>query len=405
MNSADAPARTTHGRLPAQRAGNNLDSIRRHNLSTILQFVHHAGPVPRSELTRKTGLNRSTVGALVGELAELGLVLETSPDSSNGVGRPSAVVRPNPATVAIAVNPEIDAVTVGAVSLGGVVQKRIRYETDKAPSVREAVNISAAIIEGMKTDGTRIAGIGVAVPGLVRTQDGLVRLAPHLEWTDEPIAEMLATATGYPVKAANDASLGALAERTFGAARRVSDLIYLNGGASGIGGGIISGGHALTGVAGHAGELGHTRIRSGGGLDTARARGTLESEVTRDALLAALGLASADVDELEEALLSSTSAKVRAVVDRQQEYLAIALGNAINILNPELIILGGFLGSLHAADPERLERLVSRESLPVSHQSVHISRPQLGANLLMVGAAELVFADLLADPAAYSFVA
>lgn len=382
--------------------GNNLDSVRQHNLSTILTLVHHAGSIPRTELTRRTGLNRSTIAALVGELMELRLVTEAAAEATSQVGRPSSIVRTDPRTVAITVNPEVDAVTVGVVSLGGVVQNRIRYATEKPPTVREAVNITAAIIEGIQggfqTD-TRIAGIGIAVPGLVSRSEGIVRLAPHLGWQDAPLTKMLADATGYPTAAANDASLGALAERTFGAGRGIEDMIYLNGGASGVGGGVISGGVALGGTSGYAGELGHTRVRSDGRADSAGVRGTLESEVSREALLHVLGLSSADTDELEQSLLAARSLAVRSEVNRQLDYLGVALGGAINILNPRLIILGGFLGSLYALDPDRLHRVVARHALPVSGHDVTISRPELGANILMVGAAELAFAQILADPA------
>lgn len=389
------------------RMGNNLDSVRQHNLSTILTLVHHAGSVPRTELTRRTGLNRSTIAALVGELVELRLVTEATAEVTSQVGRPSSIVRTSPGTVAIAVNPELDAVTVGVVGFGGVVQNRIRYATENPPTAREAVNITSAIIEGIEAGlqaETRIAGIGIAVPGLVSQSDGLVRLAPHLGWKDEPLTEMMALATGYPVSAANDASLGALAERTFGAGRGIDDMIYLNGGASGVGGGIISGGVALGGASGYAGELGHTRVRSGGRPDSAGARGTLESEVSRAALLEVLGLASADMDELERALIAANSLVVRSEVNRQLDYLGVALGGAINILNPRLIILGGFLGSLYALDPDRLHKVVAREALPTSWNDVTISRPNLGADLLMVGAAELAFASVLSDPAGVSTI-
>jgi predicted NBD/HSP70 family sugar kinase len=123
-------------------------------------------------------------------------------------------VRPSPRTVGITVNPEIDAVTIGMVGLGGSVVKRVRYAVDRPPTVREAVDISAAVIAGLRAEldpEHTITGIGVAVPGLVRTQDGLVRLAPHLGWEDEPFAEMLEEATGLSVVAANDAHLGTLA--------------------------------------------------------------------------------------------------------------------------------------------------------------------------------------------------
>jgi hypothetical protein len=188
--------------------GNSNDSVRRHNLSVLLRLVHRSDGVSRSQLTRLTGLNRSTIAALVGELVERELVVEADPDSRNQVGRPSPIVRPGPRALGIAINPEIDAITVGIVGLGGSVLRRIRSTIDHVPSAAEAVVISAGIIDSLREEfdlTRRAVGIGVAVPGLVRSHDGLVRLAPHLGWVDEPLADMLEDATGFPVVAANDA--------------------------------------------------------------------------------------------------------------------------------------------------------------------------------------------------------
>ncbi len=385
--------------------GNSNDHVRRHNLSVILELVHHGRGLSRAQLTRQTGLNRSTVAALVAELVERRLVVESDPHSSNRVGRPSPVVRPSPSTVGIAINPEIDAVTVGIVGLGGMVLGRVRHAIDHPPTVGEAVSISAGIIAGMRSELDalyRTVGIGVAVPGLVRTEDGLVRLAPHLGWQDEPLAALLADATGYPVLAANDAHLGTMAESKFGAGRGVSDLIYLNGGASGIGGGIISGGRALGGVAGYAGELGHTLVNSLGAQCHCGATGCLETEVRREHLLQLVGLTDADADELEAALLASQEHSVLVEVHRQLDFLAVALRNAINILNPQLIVLGGFLGSLYAVAPRHLDRLLAEQPLAASRESVRVTRPELGSDLLIIGAGELAFRSLFADPAGFA---
>ncbi|MFT2817079.1 ROK family protein [Leifsonia sp. A12D58] len=387
--------------------GNNHDDVRRHNLSTILRLVHRNGASSRSQLTRLTGLNRSTIAALVAELVELGLAVEREPDHTNQVGRPSPIVAVNEHVVAVAINPEIDAITVGIVGLDGTVHRRIRHAVDAAPTAVEAVDIAVRVIADLRTEldpNARIVGIGVAVPGLVRAQDGLVRHAPHLGWVDEPLAEMLELATGYPVFAANDASLGAMAERYFGAGKGLTDLIYLNGGASGIGGGLIVGGVAIGGVDGYAGEFGHTRVSSSGNTDSAGVTGTLEAEVTRRDLLRVLGLASADADELERALLASDSAEVRATVNAQLDYLGVALAGAVNILNPQLIVLGGFLASLLVVDPERLLAAVAENALPASFGSVRVSAAELGSNLLMIGAAELAFERVLGDPSGFEAV-
>jgi predicted NBD/HSP70 family sugar kinase len=395
----DGPSATLRS---SRLSGVGSDQLRRHNLSAILTLLHHDGSQPRSNLTAQTGLNRSTVAALVAELVDRGLVYESDPDPTRQVGRPSPTVNVDERNVGIAIHPEIDAITVGVVALGGRVTQRIRHATDRVPSAREAVDISAAIVDGLVGDletSGRITGIGVAVPGLVRADDGLVKLAPHLDWVDEPFAAMLAEATGYDVSVGNDASLGAMVEHVFGAGRGLHDIVYLNGGPSGIGGGVIANGALLGGTTGYAGEFGHTR-----GIAAADSDGlspTLETLVNRSDLLASLGIASASPDELEALLIESASADVIELVRRQLRYLGAALGDSVNILNPQLVVLGGFLGSILQKDPDYLGERVAGHSLVAGLEAVSITRAALGSDLLMIGAAELTFAALLADPTGY----
>lgn len=386
--------------------GSNLGSLRAHNLSAILTRIHHDGPLARSDLAESTGLNRSTITILVNELIDRGLVVESSTNvngAKKSAGRPSMSLHPSDRVIAIAVNPEIDAITVGIVGLGGRVHRKIRYATDKPPTMKEAVNITAAIIEGIETmlpDDSRIMGIGVAVPGLTNTLDGSVALAPHLNWRQEPLAQMLSARTGLPVRAGNDAHLGVLAETVFGGSTHVGSTLYLNGGASGIGGGVVSNGVLLTGAMGYAGELGHMRIRSGGKRDTAGLEGTLESEVGREDLLRSLGLETRDALDLDDALAAPRRPEAQAEIERQVKALGVALGSLITIFNPSLVVLGGFLGSLYDAEPDMLLSVVARESLAAHYSAVQITRPTLRDDILLVGAAELAFSALLSDPTA-----
>ncbi|SDZ25653.1 ROK family protein [Herbiconiux ginsengi] len=388
--------------------GNNLDDVRRNNLSAVLNLVHTTGAVTRAQLTRETGLNRSTIGALVGELVNLQLVEETEPDTTNQVGRPSLMIKPARRTVALAVNPELDAVTIGLVALGGQVIKRIRYDTVRVPSVEEVVNIVSAVVAGMRDEletNYKTIGVGLAVPGLVRAGDGLVNLAPHLGWHHAPLSEMLEQSLRLPVHAANDAAVGALGESIFGSGRGVRNMVYLNGGASGIGGGVVNNGVLLTGESGYAGELGHTLVNSNGELCHCGAYGCLETEVKRQALLDALGLPVNRVEELDEVLRArladpaGADPELVALVNRQLDFLSITIRNAVNLFNPELIVLGGFLGSLYESAPERLEGAVARSAMLGSGDTARITRSSLGRDLLVVGAAQLAFAPLLADPA------
>ncbi len=389
--------------------GNNLDQVRQHNLSVVLRLVHENGSPSRAWLTRNTGLNRSTIAALVAELEERELVIESEPNQTRRVGRPSLTIRPNEHTVAVAVHPELDAVEVGVVALGGRVLLRHRLDTPRIPTVHEVVDAVAPAIAELRTElgeGYRCVGIGLAVPGLVRESDGMVSVAPHLGWTDEPLAELLEKATGFSVASSNDANAGAIAERIFGAGKGVDELIYLNGGASGIGGGVITSGALLRGVSGFAGEIGHTMVNSSGVRCHCGSSGCLETEVSRSPLLEALGLATDEAECLDDELRAAfapgatpPSALVE-LVHRQLGFLGRALGNTANIFNPQRIVLGGFLGSLYSAAPDVLDAAMRANAMAAVCESIEITRAELGSRILMIGAAELAFAGILADPAA-----
>ena len=104
--------------LPLRAAGGaRNEQTRRHNLSAVLTHLHHSGALTRAELTRRTGLNRSTIGALVAELADKKLVHETLDDAHASVGRPSPRVHPNSNIAALALNPDVDALIIGVVGL------------------------------------------------------------------------------------------------------------------------------------------------------------------------------------------------------------------------------------------------------------------------------------------------
>ncbi|PVZ96352.1 transcriptional regulator [Amnibacterium flavum] len=362
-------------------------------------MLHQSGPQARTELTRRTGLNRSTIGGIIADLAAVGLVEEswTTGSEPRGVGRPSPTAATTGRAVAIALNPELDAVSAAAVTLGGVVLQRTRRELASPVTVDEALEISAELvadlIAGMSADAV-LVGIGVAVPGLVSGVDGIVRNAPHLGWSESTFAADLAELTGIPTSIANDAAVGARAERIFGAGRGVDDLVYLNGGASGIGGGVLSEGRAVRGVDGYAGEFGHMLV------PTVDGAARLEDVVERSALLSALDLTSADERTLHRRLVEDATDEVRAEVERQARVLAVAIANVITTLNPRLVVLGGFLASLLATAPETVRAQVAASALREPMATAEVVPAELGPDLLFIGAAELAFEAVLSDPLA-----
>ncbi|MGI6879684.1 ROK family protein [Microbacterium sp. gxy059] len=373
--------------------------VKQRNLSRVLRLVHREGPMPRSALTEATGLNRSTIAYLVGELRSLGLVTDHGAGSTSRVGRPSPIVAVDPRVVAIAVHPEVDALTLAAVALDRRIAVRERIEVDHLLAPEETARIVAERIDAWAASELRehrVVGVGLAVPGLVRARDGIVREAPHLRWRDAPLARLAHEATGLEAAVDNDATLGAMAEHLYGAGRGHDAIVYLNGGASGIGGGIVVGGCTARGAGGYAGEFGQNR--PGIASDDDRRGGRLEDEVDRDRLLRAVGLPSADEPALAAAIARDPDG-VSAELGRQRRILATALANAVNVLNPSIVILGGFLATILQSDPAGLRAAVAADAMAASMEDLEIRVAALGEDRLLIGAAEAAFARILDDPA------
>ncbi len=387
------------GRVTDSRSA--AEGVRQRNLVRILRLVHLEGPLSRAALTESTGLNRSTIADLVAQLVREGLVQERAPDRARRVGRPSPVVAMDPRVVAIAVNPEVDALTIGAVGLDRGIPIRERIELDHLITPEETAAIVAeriALWRAGPLADARVVAVGLAVPGLVRAADGLVRSAPHLNWTDAPVRGLVADATGLPTVVGNDASLGAIAEHLYGAARGIEDVVYLNGGASGIGGGLIVHGMPVAGAGGYAGEFGQNRPGIASDHDRRAGSGVLEAEVSRARLLAVVARPSADEPTLAALLAASTLPDAIAELARQRRILATALANAVNVLNPSVVVLGGFLATIAERDLEGLTAAVGAHAMPASMEGLDIRVAVLAEDRLLIGAAEAAFADILSDP-------
>jgi predicted NBD/HSP70 family sugar kinase len=382
--------------------GQNRENLRQHNLSVVLRLLHQSGAVPRSHLTSVTGLNRSTISDLVGELVSLGLAKESDGQIGGTVGRPSLTVEPSPEVVAFAVNPEIDATTVGLISFDGRLIQKVRYPTQLQPDAQTSAQIAAKIIADLRSKlpaNARIAGVGVAVPGQIRVRDGVIRLAPHLNWVEVPFGPMIAQLTGLPVFVDNDATLACTAERIFGAGRGSSNSVFLFAGSGGIGGGVVVDDVLLRGASGYAGELGHIQISSSKAVDYSGIPGTLEALVRRDDLLEVFKLDAATDEELDLDIKGTKDAKVVKVINQQIDELGRACGVLATIFNPQAVILGGFLNSIFNFDQDRLLKSLRASSIKSAHDGLIVKSSELGTSAVLLGAGGLAFQPVLDSPA------
>jgi predicted NBD/HSP70 family sugar kinase len=387
--------------------GVNQESVRQRNLSAVLTHVHRAGRISRSDLTAATGLNRSTIGALVAELAERGLVVEGEPVARGTPGRPSPSVLPAEGSVAVlAADIGVATSTFAVSGLGGGLLGHVQTDRPAERRTPEATaDDLAALVEQAVRDlgGRHILGLGVAVPGIVRREDGLVHIAANLDWHDVPFAELLHERLGADapiVLLGNDAELGASAEHVRGAGVGVDDLLYLSGGV-GVGGGIIARGQPLGGAAGYAGEVGHLVVNPKGHECTCGGQGCLETEVGQRALLRRLGRPSEPERGAIDAVVADAAAgdrEVLAALAEVGEWLGRGVASLVNVLNPSRIVLGGFFAEVHPYIVESLRRELDHHAQWPNRSVVTIVTAALGRDAAVHGAAELALTPVLTNP-------
>ncbi|MEU4334349.1 ROK family protein [Micromonospora lupini] len=388
------------------RPAPSQEEVRRQNLGALLRHVHVHGATTRAELTTTLGLNRSTIGALTADLAGVGLVSEGTPKETGRAGRPSLVVRPESTRVyAYAYSVEVDRLRAARVGLGGAVLDRRELDRPRGLLAAEAALLLAGAVKEMQqvvpADAICV-GTGVAVCGMVRREDGLVRLGPTTGWVDEPIGAALGAELGLdvPVTVGNVADVAAFAEHARGVAAGCDNVIYLYGDV-GVGAGIIAGGRRLTGHGGYGGEVGHMKVVRDGMPCECGARGCWETEIGEHGLLRAAGRSDARGRDALLAVFDAADrgdARAQTAVRQAGDWLGFGVANLVNVFNPEMVIFGGTMRDLYLAAAAQIRSRLNSNALGACLEHVRLRTPKLGEDAPLIGAAELAFERLLADP-------
>lgn len=408
MFSATKGSAVVDGRISnTGHRGVATDELRRHNLSAVLDRLHLSGPLSRSELANQTGLNRSTIRDLLAELSDLGLVAETKGAPSAGPGRPSSVAQVVPTgAVVLAVELEVDSVAVATVGLGGHIFAEVREPNTRkniSPgdiAVRLA-DLARPLLEELPPD-SNLAGVGVAVAGVVRRSDGFVHVAPNLGWIDVPIAELIRSQLDIGlVRVGNEADLGALGEYRRGVATRSRHMIFVTG-EVGVGVGIIQEAAPMLGVSGYAGEAGHTMVNPEGSPCRCGSIGCWETEVGEEALVRRAGLEPASVSLLDSIVERAETGHpdTRSALWETGKWLGIGIGNLINILNPDMVVVGGIYQRFYPYMAAAIEVGIKDIALEAPGEACTVVASGLGENVFLIGAAELVLGEVVSDPLA-----
>ncbi len=381
----------------------------RSSLGTLLHHVHVSGPLSRAVLADRMGVNRSTIRSLTAELAAAGLVVEQPPAGTTGAGRPSLVVRPARHVYVLAFDVAVDRLVAARVGLGGPVldrreTARCRAGADLDTVVTNLAALGRALLADAPPDAICV-GVGASYCGMIRPVDGMVRYGPQLGWVDQAFGAELSRAlgAGLPVAVGNEAHLGALAEYERGAGIGSPDLIYLHGDV-GVGGGILVGGKLLGGESGYGCEVGHMLVNpaAGGRPCLCGSRGCLEAETGEYALLAAAGRADGPIGrDAVRAVVRDAAAGDRLAARAVAEigdWLGIGVANLINLFNPGAVIFGGMLRDVYGAAAPQVADRITRHAMPVSRERAELRLSGLADDATLIGAADLGFAALLADP-------
>ena len=394
--------------------------MRELNLSLVLRFIHNEAPVSRAQIAQVTGLNKSTVSSLVEELLAHKLIHETGV-SSVGTGRPAKLLEVNPqAGGIIGAELGVDFVAVALTDFTGNILWRKMAEADPADAQEKTLNQTLDLIrkamEFCNKKELYLLGLGIATPGTVNLDEGLLIFAPNLQWRNVPLRDFFTDHTGLKVFVENDANAAAVAEHLFGAARQSQDFIFVFAGI-GIGSGLFLDGSLHRGDVGYAGEIGHSPIMAEPFQSPCHCgnRGCWETYANQYSLIqrvrarleAKRSSIIPDLMKEQNAPLSMQIIKQAADAGDQEtiESLAetgAAMGNGfatlINILNPEKIVLGGPLSIVGDYLLPSVITTAKKHALPEMRPKVDILLSSFEGDASLIGAVSIVVDDILSNP-------
>ena len=366
-------------------------ALRELNQQRIIDALLGSGPLTQAELARQTGLSTATVSNIVKTMTAIGS-LETEPTTSSG--RRALLVRlSNNGAVAVGIDFGRRHLRIVLASLGFTVVAERFVELPLGHRAEESIDrasqLLAALLEEHDVKPSAVLGVGVGIPGPIDQRTGTVVQGAILpEWVGIHLLE-LEKRLHFPVVFDNDANLGALAEVTWGPHNTVDNLVFVKIG-SGIGAGLILGGHPFSGSLGITGEIGHETITDNGVACHCGNRGCLETVASTSVMMALLGTrAPVSTADIVRNALSGDSATLR-VLDDAGAAIGRGLASIANLINPEVIVIGGPLAGLDQILLDPIRRGLLRHAVPSVGEATGLVMSSLGDRAEALGAASLV---------------
>jgi predicted NBD/HSP70 family sugar kinase len=365
----------------------------------VIEALGQHGVASRADIARATGLSRTTVSSLVGDLKGAGLLVERPAEGDGhdqSVGRPPVLLsfdRSAGAVVGIDFGHSHIGVVVG--DLSHTVLAELWRDVDVDSSASHGLDIATELVESALEeagiDRERVLGVGMGIPGPITSSSGTVGSTSILPgWVGVDAASAMHERLGMVVRVENDANLGALAELVWGAGRGAQDFVFVSV-RSGIGGALVIDGRLYRGSGGTAGELGHTLFRENGEVCRCGNRGCLETVAGTSAVAGAFNAVRGEqieVHELIERAHAGDSLAQRVIADAGRS-IGVSVGNLCNVFNPERVIIGGDLSAAGDVLLAPIAESISRYAIP-SAAEVDVVAGQLGRRAEVMGALALI---------------
>lgn len=394
----------------------NKTVLARLNKKIVIDMIRTQGPINKAEIARKAGLSIPTVMKITDEFERRRLIRNIGKGESTGGKRPDLLEFICDAYYIVGIDIGRHNVKIILMDMSSSILIQRSFPTremdlaNPQEFLEQVADFASDIIKESQIEEDKFMGIGIGMPGLLDYNSGKVIFSPDFNWTDIKIKEIFQERFPYKIMLENTNKALAMGEYTYGAAKNSSSLFCINFG-YGIGAAIVEEGKIVYGHNGANGEFGHIMIKADGPLCDCGHRGCLEAVSSGNAIAKTLKRRMSEGEnsilkqyqksggELDAKMVFQAAEKgdslSKAVIQEAIEYLGIAIAGAINLLDPEVIVLAGGITNGKALYEDLLRKTISEHKMKYSGRNVKVKFGVLGEYGTAIGMGAMFMSDFL----------
>lgn len=394
-----------------QRTG-DLKLIQELNRSIILKTIQDNGPISRSEIAKRNKISSTTVTAAVRKLIKQGLVCEEGIGVSSGGRKPILIRFSSDSKFIIAVAITNSAIKIAETNLEAKIKRMEIYPVNKLTGEKFIDYLLKSIGQFLEiySDLKKCIGISVTSPGIISVDKAVIHENTKLKLKNTPLKEIIEKQFKLKVWLENDTNAIVLAEKRFGAYKKSKNLIYITIG-DGVGAGIVVDGHIFRGHSGGTGEFGHTSIDRNGILCDCGNKGCIENYINWSAVYSKilssvaqgkqtmmLESTNGDIKQVTPSILLDALEKndrlAKEIITETAAYLATGIINLVNLLNPDVIILGGKVAYNNHFLISEVKKIVFKQALTILTNKLEICSISLGKDFRIIASAAIPLKEI-----------